>query len=214
MNASPPPVVHVIDDDESIRSALSRLLTVSGYRVATYDSASQFLERGVMDEAGCILLDVNMPGLGGVQLQQHLGETHSELPIIFLTGHGDIAMSVRAIKAGAEDFLAKPVAKEDLLAAIERGLQRYQDQHQGQRHLSELRARIKLLTARELEVFNLVILGLLNKQIAYELGNTERTVKAHRHSIMEKMQAKSLAELVYVASQLGMLDDKAAAPAS
>jgi FixJ family two-component response regulator len=208
MNSAVLPIIHIIDDDESLRTALSRLLVASGYRVALYESATQFLERTCEPAPGCILLDINMPGLSGVQLQEHLVREHSELPIIFLTGHGDIAMSVRAIKAGAEDFLPKPVEKSDLINAIQRALERYRNSHSELAHLQESRRRIKLLTAREKEVFDLLILGMLNKQVAYQLGNTERTVKAHRHSIMEKMQVKSLAELVLIASQLGMLDEK------
>jgi FixJ family two-component response regulator len=208
MNDAVLPIIHIIDDDASLRTALSRLLLASGYRVASYESAAKFLEQPCEPEAGCILLDINMPGLSGVQLQEHLVKEHCELPIIFLTGHGDIATSVRAIKAGAEDFLPKPVEKSDLINAIQRALERYNNAHSEQAHLQEVRLRIKSLTAREKEVFNLLILGMLNKQVAYQLGNTERTVKAHRHSIMEKMQVKSLAELVLIASQLGMLDEK------
>lgn len=196
-------IIHVIDDDSSLRAAISRLLVASGYRVAAYESAAQFLESSPADAPGCILLDVNMPGLSGLQLQEHLVKTKSNLPIIFLTGHGDIPMSVRAIKAGAEDFLAKPVEKTDLIEAIQRALARYHETHVKQAQLSEQRRRFELLTAREKEVFSLLIQGMLNKQIAYALGNTERTVKAHRHSIMEKMEVKSLAELVAIASQAG-----------
>ncbi|MGZ5819397.1 MAG: response regulator transcription factor [Burkholderiaceae bacterium] len=208
MNDAVLPIIHIIDDDDSLRSALSRLLVASGYRVAAYESAAKFLERTCAPEPGCILLDINMPGLSGVQLQEHLVKEHCEFPIIFLTGHGDIATSVRAIKAGAEDFLPKPVEKADLINAIQRALERYNHSHSEQRHLQDAQRRIKSLTAREKEVFDLLILGMLNKQVAYQLGNTERTVKAHRHSIMEKMQVKSLAELVLIASQLGMLNEK------
>jgi FixJ family two-component response regulator len=208
MNSPASFIVHIIDDDDSLRTALSRLLMASGYRVALHESGLKFLDHPIVDEPGCILLDVDMPGLSGLQLQEHLVKLHSALPIVFLTGNGDIAMSVKAIKAGAEDFLSKPVEKDDLVGAIERGKTRYQEARQQQVHLEELRRRVALLTARELEVFKLVILGMLNKQIAFELGNTERTVKAHRHSIMEKMQVQSLAELVLAASQLGMLNGK------
>jgi FixJ family two-component response regulator len=206
MTDSLAPIVHIIDDEESLRVALSRLLGASGYRVKTHESADRFLECHCADEPGCILLDVNMPGLSGVQLQQRLIAEHCEMPIIFLTGHGDIAMSVRAIKAGAEDFLSKPVAKADLLDAVERALDRYRQSHAQQSSLQEWRRRINLLTARENEVFKLLTLGMLNKQIAYQLGNTERTVKAHRHAIMEKMQVKSVAELATIASQLCLTD--------
>lgn len=208
MSESGASLVHIVDDDESLRKALSRLLAAAGYRVSTYESAASFLEISHGDASGCILLDVNMPGLSGVQLQEHLLRQHCNLPIVFLTGHGDIAMSVRAIKAGAEDFLSKPVSKEDLLDAVRRALQRYRDTHAAQTNLKELRRRVESLTAREREVFDLLVTGMLNKQIAYRLGNTERTVKAHRHSIMEKMQVKSMAELASIASQLGLLQPK------
>ena len=199
--------IHVIDDEASVRTALSRLLTASGFRVAAYESAAQFLDRSFNDSYGCILLDVNMPGLSGIELQEQLHQSRCTLPIIFLTGHGDIPMSVRAIKAGAEDFLAKPIDKNGLLDAVGRALERSRKAHQRQGHTQELEARLASLTAREQEVFNLLILGMLNKQIAFELGNTERTVKAHRHSIMEKMQVKSVAELVVIATQLGLMQD-------
>lgn len=198
------PVIHIIDDEEALRTALSRLLVAAEYRVATHESASAFLAAGCENGPGCILLDVDMPGLSGVQLQDRLIKAHNPLPIIFLTGKGDIAMSVRAIKAGAEDFLTKPVSKDDLLNAIRRGLRRYDDAEEMHSHLQELRHRVQLLTARETEVFELLIRGMLNKQIAFKLGNTERTVKAHRHSIMEKMQVRSVAELATIASQLGI----------
>lgn len=200
------PTIHIVDDDASLRVALSRLLSASGYRVATYDCAEQFLAHSPSDEPGCILLDVDMPGLNGVQLQARLAEVHVNLPIVFLTGRGDIAMSVRAIKAGAEDFLAKPVSKDDLIEAINRALVRYRALHDQQAYLQDLRDRMQSLTPREHEVFRMVVLGLLNKQIAHELGNTERTVKAHRVSVMDKMHANSLAELVLMASRLGLLD--------
>lgn len=200
-----PPLIHIVDDEAALRTALSRLLTASGYRVASYESAAQFLDRPGSEEPGCILLDVNMPGLSGLQLQEHLGKIRSRLPIIFLTGHGDITMSVRAIKAGAENFLAKPVAQTALIDAIQCALQRYHATHAEHAQQDALQRRFALLTAREKEVFALLIQGLLNKQIAHELGNTERTVKAHRHSIMEKMEAKSLAELVALASRAGWL---------
>jgi FixJ family two-component response regulator len=208
MTDSLAPIIHVIDDEASLRTALARLLIASGYRVAIYESAAQFLERPFTQESGCILLDNNMPGLTGMQLQAHLNKEHNALPIIFLTGQGDIAMSVRAIKSGAEDFLSKPVQKADLLEAVQRALVRFDAANKQQMHLQDGRRRISLLTAREKEVFDLLILGMLNKQIAFKLGNTERTVKAHRHSIMEKMEVASLAELVLIAAELGLLDDK------
>jgi FixJ family two-component response regulator len=208
MNVATTPLVHIVDDDASLRTAVSRLLVASGYRVATHESAAQFLEQAHSDDPGCILLDVNMPGLSGLQLQEQLVKAHIGLPIIFLTGHGDIAMSVRAIKSGAEDFLTKPVEKADLLEAIQRALRRYDETRSKQAQLSALRSRFDLLTPREKEVFNLIVQGMLNKQVAYALGNTERTVKAHRHSIVEKMQVNSLAELVTIATQIGVATAK------
>lgn len=209
MTGLPPPIIHIVDDEASLRTAMSRLLTASGYRVALYENANAFLQDAHTNEPGCILLDNDMPGLSGEQLQAHLAQEHSVLPIIFLTGKGSISMSVRAIKAGAEDFLTKPAQKVDLLAAIERALTRYQATHTLQAQLHEWRRRIDSLTAREAEVFGLVTQGLLNKQIAYQLGNAERTVKAHRHAIMEKMQVRSVADLVAIASRLGLLKAKA-----
>jgi FixJ family two-component response regulator len=204
-------IVHVVDDDESLRTALTRLLMASGYRVARYESAAQFLERSPGDvEAdcvpACILLDIDMPGMSGLQLQERLGDAGNTLPIVFLTGRGDISMSVRAMKAGAEDFLEKPVNKDDLLRAVERALARCRTTNSQRGQQQTLRAQFDTLTAREREVFKLLILGKLNKQIAFDLGNTERTVKAHRHSIMEKMQVKSVAQLVMIATQLGLVD--------
>ena len=204
-------LVHIVDDDASLRSALSRLLGAAGYDVAAYDSADSFLQAQPADRPGCILLDMNMPGLSGLQLQEHLAKRRSALPIVFLTGEGDIAMSVRAIKAGAEDFLSKPVASADLFDALERAVQRYERAAKENGELNDMAARVATLTPREHEVFSLVVQGLLNKQIAYQLGNTERTVKAHRHSVMEKMQVSSLAELVLVASRLGLLNADSAA---
>jgi FixJ family two-component response regulator len=197
-------VIHIIDDDAALRTALSRLLTASGLRAVTYESAAVFLARAPGQDAGCILLDVHMPGLTGLQLQEHLVRNGSILPIIFLTGNGDIAMSVKAIKAGAEDFLSKPIAKDALLEAVGRALQRYAVAAQHQAGLNALKQRFARLTGREHEVFAMVIQGALNKQIAYALGNTERTVKAQRQAVMEKMQAESVADLVKMGVQLGV----------
>lgn len=196
--------IHIIDDDEPLRTALSRLLGACGYQVTVYESGDAFVRTAAGNEAGCILLDVDMPGLTGLQLQQHLRERNCILPIVFLTGNGDIAMSVRAIKAGAEDFLPKPIGKEQLLDAIGRAMLRYEAAALHDSQMSELRKRADTLTVREREVFVLVVQGMLNKQIAYALGNTERTVKAHRHSLMEKLDAGSLAELVQMANRLGL----------
>lgn len=200
------PTIHIVDDDDSLRTALARLLTASGYLTLTHVSARAFLAAPIAPGPQCILLDVDMPGLSGFELQEHLNSLDRVMPIVFLTGHGDIAMGVRAIKRGAEDFLSKPVQSIELLGAIERAISRYYVANEEQTHLQGLRRRVATLTAREHEVFSLVVLGLLNKQIAHALGNTERTVKAHRHSLMAKMQVDSLAELVLLASRLGMLE--------
>ena len=196
-------VIHVVDDDASFRKSIYRLLSVSGYRVVLHESGERALENISNADRGCILLDLQMSGLNGVELQERLEKVGNALPIIFISGHGDISASVRAIKAGAEDFLTKPVSKDVLLGAITRALEHYD---QGQEHVSlvnSLRARFGTLTARENEVFALVVLGRLNKQIAHQLGTAERTVKAHRHSVMQKFGAKSVAELVSIAVKLG-----------
>jgi len=196
-------VIHVVDDDASFRKSIYRLLSVSGYRVVLHESGERALENISNVDRGCILLDLQMSGLNGIELQERLEKVGNALPIIFISGHGDISASVRAIKAGAEDFLTKPVSKDVLLAAIKRALEHYDE---GQEHVSLinlLRARFCTLTARENEVFALVVLGRLNKQIAHQLGTAERTVKAHRHSVMQKLEAKSVAELVSIAVKLG-----------
>ena len=198
--------IHVVDDDASFRTAIERRLKLAGYQVATYPSAQQLLDRRPDEnEPGCILLDVQIPGLSGPDLQGRLNELGSTLPIVFLTGHADTPTTVRTIKAGAEDFLTKPVQSEQLLGAIERAMTRHAAAR-GERHrLDEMRALLAGLTPRERQVFALVVRGKLNKQIAHELGTTERTIKAHRHQVMEKMKAQSLAELVTLAERLGLL---------
>ena len=201
---SAPPTVHIVDDDAPFRTAIRRVLEASGYRVALFDSAEQLLAELAAGEPGCILLDVRMPGLSGPQLQERLAALGNRLPIVFLTGHGDIPMSVQAIKAGAEDFLTKPVAREKLVASVERALARDAQQRAHDGELETLRVRVSRLTPRESEVFALVVRGKLNKQIAGELGTAERTVKAHRQKVMEKCEARSLAELVRMAERLGM----------
>ena len=203
------PVIHIVDDDLSTRTAVGRVLRASGYQVSTYKSANQLLENLPAAVRGCILLDVQMPGVNGPQLQEILSKMGFELPIIFLSGHGDIPISVRAIKAGAEDFLSKPAPKKLLLEAIERALKRYDETHERYVRLSAFRELFSTLTPREREVFSLVVRGKLNKQIAYDLGTSERTIKAHRHSIMQKFKIKSLAELVSIAEKLGPTSEPA-----
>ncbi|QJQ04758.1 response regulator transcription factor [Undibacterium piscinae] len=201
----PAPLIHVIDDDAPLRTAMYRLLLACGYRVFTYESASQFIENPLPDELSCILLDVNMPAMSGFQLQEYLNQVNSHIPIVFLTAHGDISLSVRAMKAGAENFLSKPVQKDDLLIAIEGALEHYRKTIDESGNLSHLRQCYARLTAREIEVFNMVVRGQLNKQIAFQLGNSERTIKSQRSSIMEKMEVTSVAQLVLAARQLGVV---------
>jgi FixJ family two-component response regulator len=202
---STPSVVHVVDDDAAFRTATARLLGASGYQVALYGSAAELLERLPGGELGCILLDVKMSGLSGPQLQDRLRELGCRLPIVFLTGYGDIPTSVRAIKAGAEDFLSKPAPKRELLAAIERALNRHKEERDQDGRIAALRSLVSKLTPREMEVFELVVRGKLNKQIAHDLGTAERTIKAHRQQVMEKCEVQSLAELVLIAERLGIL---------
>ncbi len=202
-----PGLVHVVDDDASFRTAIERRLKQAGYEVETYSSAQHLLDRppGV-ERPGCILLDVQMPGLSGLDLQSRLIERGSILPIIFVTGYADTPATVRAIKAGAEDFLTKPATSAQLIDAIERAMTRYESARRQRNELNSFRGLVATLTPRERQVFNLIVRGKINKQIAHELGTTERTVKAHRHQVMEKMQVHSLAELVSNAERLGMLD--------
>jgi len=200
-------LVHVVDDDASFRTAIERRLKNAGYDVATYPSAQNLLDRLPREnQSGCILLDVRIPGLSGPELQGRLGELGSTLPIVFLTGYPDVPTTVRTIKAGAEDFLTKPVSSEELLRAIERAMTHHEVARGLKDKLDIIRAHIAELTPREREVFELVIRGKTNKQVANALGATERTIKAHRHRVMEKMQVPSLAELVSLAERVGVLD--------
>ena len=202
-----PGLVHVIDDDASYRTAVERRLRSAGYDVETYSLAQQLLDRLPDGETpGCILLDVQMPGLSGLELQNRLIERGSILPIVFVTGYADTPTTVRAIKAGAEDFLTKPASSEQLIDAIERAMARYEAARRQRSEFNSLCGLVATLTPRERQVFNLIVRGKINKQIAHELGTTERTVKAHRHQVMEKMQVHSLAELVSNAERLGVLD--------
>ena len=205
-----PGLVYVVDDDASFRTAIERRLRIAGYEVETYSSAQLLLDRvPAAERPGCILLDVKMPGLSGLELQSRLIELGSILPIVFVTGHADTPTTVRAIKAGAEDFLTKPAPSEQLIGAIERALARYEALRSQRSKLDSILAHLATLTPRERQVFDLIVRGKINKQIAMELGTTERTVKAHRHEVMEKMQVHSLAELVSSAERLGLLDRSA-----
>jgi RNA polymerase sigma factor (sigma-70 family) len=200
-------VVHVVDDDASFRTAIERRLKKAGYEVATYPSAQHLLDHLPNESGpGCILLDVRIPGLSGPELQRRLSELGSTLPIVFLTGYADVPTTVRAIKAGADDFLIKPVTSDQLLRAIQRAMAHHEATRDTKSKLDIVRAHITALTPREREVFELVIRGKTNKQVAKALGATERTIKAHRHRVMEKMQVQSLAELVSLAERAGVLD--------
>ncbi|HET9586136.1 MAG TPA: response regulator [Bradyrhizobium sp.] len=198
--------VHIVDDDESFRKAIERHLKYAGYEVATYASAEHLLERLPSESVpGCILLDVRIPGLSGPELQERLSELGSTLPIIFLTGYPDVRTTVRAIKAGADDFLTKPVSSEELLQAVRRAIAHHEVTRGLKSKLDKVLAHVSALTPREREVFELVVRGDTNKQVARALGCTERTIKAHRHRVMEKMRAQSLAELVSLAERIGVL---------
>jgi RNA polymerase sigma factor (sigma-70 family) len=203
-----PSIVHVVDDDASFRTAIERRLKKAGYQVATYLSAQQLLDRLPGEgERGCILLDVRIPGLSGPELQNRLTELGSTMPIVFLTGYADVPTTVQAIKAGAEDVLTKPVSSNLLLRAIEQAIAHHDAARATSSRLETVRLRLATLTPRERQVFELVVRGKTNKEVAHVLGTTERTIKAHRHRVMEKMQVRSLAELVSFAERVGILDD-------
>ena len=200
--------VHVIDDDASWRRSVERLLAAAGYRVALHESAEAFLAIPELDAPGCILLDMRMPGLTGLQLQQRLLESRQPIPIVFISGHGDIPSTVLAMKSGAETFLTKPVDTDVLLKTIEQAMLRSREEHDRRGQLDALRSRVDSLTPTERKVFAMVVRGTLNKRIAVELGTAERTVKWHRQHIMQKLQAGSLAELVSLAERLGLVADR------
>jgi FixJ family two-component response regulator len=197
--------IHIVDDDTLFRNSVARLLRASGYHTAIYESGHDFLTKLPLSEIGCILLDLQMVGMNGFELQERLTKADSILPIVFLTAHGDIGAGVHAIKAGAEDFLPKPVSREALLECVDRALARNVEQRQQQGRLSAMRKLVASFTPRETEVFALIVRGKLNKQIAHELGTTVRTIKAHRQAVMEKLGVNSFAEAVSIAERLGIL---------
>jgi FixJ family two-component response regulator len=199
-------VVYIVDDDVSFQTAIRRRLQLAGYEVQIYSSAEQFLDQQPNDNSrsGCLLVDVRIPGLSGPELQGRLNGAGSTLPIVFVSAHNDISIAVQTVKAGADDFLIKPVTSDVLLAAIERAIARHDVSRKLQSELNLLRAHIATLTPRERQVFDLVVRGKINKQIAFALGPRERTIKAHRHRVMEKMDVRSLAELVLIAERLGL----------
>ena len=202
------PIVFVIDDDESMREALRSLLRSVKLRVETFGSAADLLRSKLPDVASCLVLDVRLPGLSGLDFQTELAKANIRIPIIFMTGHGDIPMSVQAMKAGAVDFLAKPFRDQDMLDAVAAALERDRNRRKDEQQLSDLRTRFEALTQREREVMGLVTAGLMNKQIAGELGLSEITVKIHRGHVMRKMAARSLADLVRMAEAIGVRQTK------
>jgi len=197
-------LVFVIDDDASMRTSLSSLFRSVGLKVEVFDSAADFLKVGRPVAASCLVLDVRLPGVSGLDFQAELVKANIRIPIVFITGHGDIPMTVKAMKAGAVEFLTKPFREQDLLDAVRLGLERDRARRAGEAILSELRGRFEGLTSREQEVMAFVTSGLMNKQIAADLGVSEITVKVHRGNVMRKMSAKSLADLVRMADVLGI----------
>jgi len=201
-----PGFIHVVDDDASFRKAIERQLKQAGYEVATYATAQHLLDDPPSEDVpSCALLDVRMPGLSGPELQERLSELGARVPIIFLTGHPDVRTTVRTIKAGADDFLTKPISSDQLFQAIERAIAHHEMTRGLKTELDMIRARVAALTPRERQVFELIIRGDTNKQVANALGCTVRTIKAHRHKVMQKMQVKSLAELVSLAERVGVV---------
>jgi FixJ family two-component response regulator len=206
--SQPQELVFVIDDDASMRTSLSSLFRSVGLKVEVFDSASDFLKTGRPDTASCLVLDVRLPGVSGLDFQSELAKANIRIPIVFITGHGDIPMTVKAMKAGAVEFLTKPFREQDLLDAVRLGLERDRTRRAGEAVVSELRGKFEALTSREQEVMGFVTSGLMNKQIAADLGVSEITVKVHRGNVMRKMGAKSLADLVRMADGLGIRREK------
>jgi FixJ family two-component response regulator len=199
-------IVHIVDDDDSFRISMERLLRASGYAVETYASAEQLLNRLPSDgDSSCILLDIRIPGLSGLDLQDRLSALGSHVPIVFLTGHADIRTTVKVMRAGADDLLTKPIAKDELIEAIDRAIGRSRAWREKNDQISLLQNLVDSLTPRERQVFERVARGKMNKVIARELGTTERTIKAHRSHIIEKLQITSVAELVLIAERVGIL---------
>jgi RNA polymerase sigma factor (sigma-70 family) len=199
------PVVFLVDDDPSVRKSLTRLISAAGYPVEAFSSAREFLNRNRSDDSGCLLLDIKMPGINGIELQEELVLTGDPMPIIFMSAHASVPISVRAMKGGAVDFLTKPFSADELVSAIKTAVDKMTKKRSEDSQLHEIRERISNLTPREFEVFRLVVHGLLNKQIGSQLGISEKTVKVHRSRVMDKMKAGSLAELVLFAQRCGMM---------
>jgi len=200
--------VFVVDDDTSVRSALKRLIQSLGFKVETFDSAQAFLEQGPHAGLACLVLDVRMPGMSGIELQQQLTKAGLGMPIVFITGHGNIPMSVQAMKAGAVDFIEKPFEDQKLIDAINIAIKKNKKFRTEHAEIKDLQRCVDSLTPREHEVFILVVSGMLNKQIAFDLGMSEKTVKVHRARVMDKMKAKSLADLVRMAEKFGQFESK------
>lgn len=204
------PVVIIVDDDASFRGFLARLVGTVGLKANLFVSAEEFLAAPLPDGPACLVLDVQMPGLSGLDLQRELAKGQRRLPIVFITGHGDIPMTVEAMKAGAVGFLSKPLRNQDLIDAVKEGITMDREALNRLNEVAELRARYESLTAREREVFALVTTGSLNKQIAQQLGTSERTIKAHRAQVVQKMHADSVADLVRMADRLGVVPARSA----